>query len=93
MRRIVWDENKDAINRKKHRVSFPEAAEVFFDPLLVTIADHRHEAEEMRFFSLGETRATRLLAVAHTEDDELIRIITARDATATERRRYEEGER
>jgi uncharacterized DUF497 family protein len=89
MRRIVWDENKDAINRRKHRVSFPEASEVFFDPLMVTVADHRHAADEMRFFSLGETR---LLAVAHTEEDELIRIITARDATATERRGYEEGE-
>jgi uncharacterized DUF497 family protein len=88
MRRIVWDENKDAINRRKHRVSFPEASEVFFDPLMVTVADHRHAAE-MRFFSLGETR---LLAVARTEEDELIRIITARDATATERRGYEEGE-
>ncbi|MEI9979208.1 MAG: BrnT family toxin [Edaphobacter sp.] len=65
MRRIVWDEHKDAINRKKHRVSFPEASEVFFDPLLVTIVDHRHPADEMRFFSLGVTRAGRLLAVAH----------------------------
>jgi uncharacterized protein len=46
----------------------------------------------MRFFSLGETRSNRLLAVAHTEENELIRIITARDATATERRRYEEGD-
>ena len=92
MRRIVWDENKDAINRRKHRVSFPEASEVFFDPLIVTVADHRHAADEMRFFSLGETRAKRLLAVAHTEEDELIRIISARDATATERRGYEEGE-
>jgi hypothetical protein len=47
MCRIVWDEGKDdAINRKKHRVSFPEASEVFFDPLfdplMVTVADHRH---------------------------------------------------
>ena len=92
MRRIVWDENKDAINRRKHRVSFPEASEVFFDPLIVTVADHRHAVDEMRFFSLGVTRAKRLLAVAHTEEDELIRIISARDATATERRGYEEGE-
>ena len=86
------DESKDAINRKKHRVSFPEASEVFFDPLIVTVADYRHAVDELRFFSLGETRAKRLLAVAHTEEDELIRIISARDATATERRKYEEGE-
>jgi uncharacterized DUF497 family protein len=39
----------------------------------------------------GETRSKQLLAVAHTENEELIRIISARDATATERRRYEEG--
>jgi uncharacterized protein len=92
MRRIVWDEKKNATNWKKHRVSFPEASEIFFDPLILTTADHRHDADEMRFFSMGETRSKRLLAVAHTEEDELIRIITARDATATERRSYEEGE-
>jgi uncharacterized protein len=92
MRRIVWDGNKDSMNRGKHRVSFPEASEVFFDPLLVTQVYHLHAVDEMRFFSLGETRSKRLLAVAHTEEDELIRIITARDATATERRRYEEGD-
>ena len=49
-------------------------------------------ADEMRLFSLGETRAKRLLAVARTEEDEFIRIITARDATATEQGGYEEGE-
>ena len=92
MRRVVWDANKDATNRKKHRVSFPEASEIFFDPLLVTKADHRHATDEMRFFSLGVTRSRRLLVVAHTEEDEFIRIITARDATATERRSYEEVE-
>jgi uncharacterized DUF497 family protein len=48
--------------------------------------------DEMRFFSLGETQAKRLLAVAHTEEDEFIRIISARDAAAKERRGYEEGE-
>jgi hypothetical protein len=92
MRRIVWDENKDAINRRKHRVSFPEASEVFFDPLIVTVADHRHAADEMRSSAWERLGAKRLHAVAHTEQDELIRIISARDATAMERRGYEEGE-
>ena len=78
--------------RRKHRVSFPEASEAFFDPLMVTTMDHRHPVDEMRFFSLGETRSKRLLAIAHTEEDEFIRIISARDATARERRGYEEGE-
>jgi uncharacterized DUF497 family protein len=53
MHRIVCDENKDSMNRRKHRVSFPEGSEVFFDPLLVTTVDHRHAVDEMRFFSLG----------------------------------------
>jgi uncharacterized DUF497 family protein len=44
------------------------------------------------FFSPGETRSKRLLAIAPTEEDEFIRIISARDATAKERRGYEEGE-
>jgi uncharacterized DUF497 family protein len=63
--------NKDSMNRRKHRVSFREASYVVFDRLLV-------------LFSLGETRSKCLPAVAHTEENELIRIITARDATATE---------
>jgi hypothetical protein len=58
---------------------------------MVTKVDDRHPVDEMRFFSLGETREKRLLAIAHTEEDEFIRIISARDATATERRGYEEG--
>jgi hypothetical protein len=70
---------------------FRKPSEVFFDPLMVTKVDHRHPVDEMRFFSLGETREKRLLSIAHTEEDEFIRIISARDATATERRGYEEG--
>ncbi len=65
MRRSIWDEKKDAINRLKHQVSFPEASEVFFDFLLIIMADDRHPADEMRFFSMRETRAGRLLAVTH----------------------------
>jgi len=53
MRRIVWDENKDSMNCRKHRVSFPEASEVFFDPLLVTTVDHRHAVDEMRVLQSG----------------------------------------
>jgi uncharacterized DUF497 family protein len=59
MRRIVWDENKDSMNRRKHRVSFPEASQVFFAPLLVTVVNHRHAVDEMRFFSLGDSIETR----------------------------------
>jgi len=88
--RIEWDERKDRINRRKHRVSFSLAAESFLDPLVATVVDARHPAEEMRFFSIGTTRKGRLLSVGHSDDGTVIRIITARDASAKERFQYEE---
>jgi uncharacterized DUF497 family protein len=90
--RIVWDERKDRINRRKHRVSFAVAAEIFLDPLVATVTDARHPAEEMRFFSIGLTRTGRLLSVGHSDDGRVVRIITARDSTAKERSQYEEGD-
>jgi uncharacterized DUF497 family protein len=89
--RIEWDVHKDQANRKKHRVSFSEASEIFLDPLIASVLDLRHPAEEMRFFSVGVTRAGRLLSVGHSDDGVVVRLITARDATARERRQYEEG--
>jgi len=90
--RIEWDECKDRVNRRKHRVSFAIAAEVFLDPLVATVVDARHHAEEMRFFSIGVTRGGRLLSVGHSDDGEVIRMITARDSSARERIQYEEGD-
>ena len=69
----------------------PGSERSFFVPLLVTESDHRHPVAEMRFFTMGETKAKRLLAVAHTEKEEFLRIISARDVNATERRRDEDG--
>jgi uncharacterized protein len=89
--KFEWDTRKDERNRLKHRVSFAMAREIFLDPLVATVIDARHPAEEMRFFSIGVTLAGRLLSVGHTDDETTVRIITARDATPTERMRYEEG--
>ena len=87
-----WDEAKAIRNRKKHGVSFGEASTVFGDPLSITIADPMHSAAgEKRFVIIGQSYKGRTLVVVHCEQQDTIRIISARVATKRERRTYEEG--
>ena len=84
-----WDAGKAASNLSKHGVSFAEAMTVFGDALEVMIHDPIHSDAELRFVSIGLSEAGRLLVVAYTERDQRVRIISAREATARERRQYE----
>jgi len=86
-----WDEEKSVINRKKHGVSFHEAATVFGDPLAITFPDPDHSIGEHRFLTFGLSMMNRLLVVAHTERHGKTRIISARQATRHERTIYENG--
>ncbi len=88
-----WDPSKADSNFVKHGVDFAEAITVFGDPLEVTIADPDHSTGEMRFLSVGQTAKGRLLVVAYTERENRLRVISARDATPTERRAYESESR
>ncbi len=88
---VTWDPRKAAANHKKHKVSFEEASTVLADPLAITGADPDHSVGEVRWITFGLLNRRRLLAVAHTEQDDTIRIIIARAATRPERRLYEEG--
>ena len=89
-----WDEQKNISNRLKHRLSFEEAARVFFDPFCLRRQD-RFENGEERWQAIGEVNGVTLLLVAHTQRDveggEIICIISARRATKAERRCYEFG--
>jgi len=85
-----WDPAKARRNRRKHRVSFQEAATVFGDPLALTYSDPDHSTSEQRFITIGMSNANRVLIVAHTDCDESIRIISARKTTQRERKHYEE---
>jgi uncharacterized DUF497 family protein len=85
-----WDPGKARRNRRKHRVSFQEAATVFGDPLAVTYPDPDHSASEQRFITVGMSRAGRVLLVAHVDRNENIRIISVRKTTQRERKHYEE---
>jgi len=87
---IIWDNNKNLENIKKHKVSFEEAETVFYDPSGKLIDDPDHSDDEDRFIILGLSKMLRLLVVCHCyrENDETIRIITARKATKKEAKYY-----
>ena len=89
--RFGWDPDKAAENLAKHGVSFEEAATVFRDVLSATGTDPDHSFDEERFVTFGISTAGRLLTIAHTDRDDTIRIISARPATPSERKIYEEG--
>ena len=84
-----WDDDKAKSNLKKHGVSFEEAATIFNDPKIATISDPDHSEQEERFVSLGMSFIQRLLSVIHTERAERTRLISARKATRSERKTYE----
>ena len=87
-----WDQAKAADNVAKHGVSFEEAATALRDPLSTTGLDPNHSVDEERFITFGISTRGRLLVVAHTDRDDIIRIISAREATRRERTIYEEVE-
>jgi hypothetical protein len=89
--RFEWDEQKATANLAKHGVAFEEAATVFGDPLSDTFDDPDHSIEEQRFLIIGTSDRGRMLIVAHADDGAIVRIISAREPTAGERKAYEES--
>lgn len=89
--RFEWDGKKAAANLVKHGVSFEEAADVFGDPLSDTFDDPDHSVDERRFLIIGTSDRGRMLIVAHTDDGVVVRIISARELTPSERKSYEES--
>ena len=87
--RFEWSRQKDAENRRKHGVSFAEAAEVFLDPHVLIEYDDAHSVDEDRYNLIGMSGRLRILFVVTTERGETDRIISARRVTREERERYE----
>ena len=84
-----WDEEKATLNYIKHRVLFETAAKVFNDIYRIEIYDEEHSTfDEDRYITIG--KANEILFVVYTERKETIRLISARLATAQERRLYNE---
>ncbi len=88
--KTVWDPVKARSNYRKHGIRFSDAATVFDDPQAISIEDNRHH--EPRFITLGSDLQRRILVVVYCypEGVESVRIISARRATPSERRQYEQ---
>ena len=85
--KFEWDPRKNKVNLIKHKVSFEEAQTVFDDKNAVTLFDEINSSEEERFIIIGESADFRELFVCHCyrgENDEVVRIISARKASAIE---------
>jgi uncharacterized DUF497 family protein len=88
--RFEWDPEKDASNQEKHGVSFDEAKTAFFDDFARLIVDPEHSELEERYILLGMSIQLNILVVCHCffEQDNIVRIISARKADPSERAQY-----
>ena len=86
-----WDAKKARGNRRKHRISFEEAATVFLDPLALTFPDPDHSLGEEREITIGRSSRQQVVFVSHCRRGDRVRIISARKTTRGERQQYEEG--
>lgn len=89
---VEFDPNKAAANLRKHGVSFVEAVGSLLDPLAL-VREDEDAGSEVRFVLVGMSREGRLLTVCYTlrENEETIRLISARKTTRREERQYAEG--
>lgn len=85
-----WNPEKAETNLKKHDVGFEEAKTVFGDFLARIFEDEQHSSEEKRNIIVGHSTKNRLLIISYTErENDTIRIISARETTPRERKKYE----
>jgi len=85
-----WDPDKARESEQKHGVSFLEASEVFDDDHSSTVQDPDHSVDEARYLIFGASKQSKHLVVSYTGRGDRIRLISARQMTARERRAYEE---
>ena len=83
-----FDPKKAAANLRKHGVSFAEAEPVLYDPMALTRED-ANAISERRFLTVGMGALGRVLMVCWTERNQTARVISARLASAQERKSYE----
>lgn len=91
-----WDTDKNRINQSRHGVSFEVAMQIFNDPNIISLIDHRFDYSEERWISLGSVQGLTVLVVAHLvkegKNEETIRIISARRANRRQRDAYVRGD-
>jgi uncharacterized DUF497 family protein len=86
---IIWDEGKNAANKKKHGLTFQEAALIFLDACFVVMLDESHSSqEETRWKGIGALQNSVLITVVFAERGETLRLISARKSTKKEQEDY-----
>ena len=92
--KFEWDENKNEINKQKHGISFETACEVFYDDDAVLFDDPDHSVGEERFLIIGMTESLKKICIVshcYRDSDNVIRLISAREATKNEKKVYQRG--
>jgi len=87
---ITWDPKKAETNFRKHKVRFSDAETVLYDPMALTLEEQGISGEQ-RFVTVGSDAIGRIVVVVYTYRGHSLRLISARKATPSERRQYEEG--
>lgn len=88
---FIYDVGKDKINIAKHGIDFGTAAMVFFDPFRIETYDTRENYGEDRWATIGMANSRVLYVVYTVRDGDVIRLISARKANETERRKYRQA--
>ncbi len=88
--KFEWHDDKNVFNYLKHKIRFEEALSVFTDPFALQMFDEDHSSDEERWNVLGSVGEETILFVVCTDYRNTIRLISARKATAYERRKYHE---
>ena len=84
---VQWDGDKAAANLRKHRIDFADAVTVLSDEFAITVPEHHEDAD--RYVTVGADALGRILVVAYSWRGDEVRLISARNATRSERRQYE----
>jgi len=87
--KFEWDENKRKLNLAKHGIDFKDAQQIF-DGITFTFQDERYNYGEDRYITVGMLRGTVVIA-AHTERNDVIRLISVRKATKNEQKLFYKG--
>ena len=87
---VTWDPKKAESNFKKHKIRFPDAEMVLYDPFAMTL-EEQVVAAQQRFVSIGSDAVGRVIVIVYSYRADTIRLISARKATPSERKQYEKG--
>lgn len=85
-----WEEGNKQKNWDKHQVDYRECEEVFFNHPILISEDTKHSSPEQRYYVLGQSDTGRTLFLVFTIRNDKIRVISARDQSKKERKRYEQ---